>query len=97
MAKLQEAIKTQEVMFCDKSGCGGPVKPNIVFFGEALPKEFLKSIEDKNLAEVDLLLVMGTALAVSPFNLVPQLIKHKCPKVLFNMNNTKETGGYEFT
>jgi len=43
------------------------------------------------------LIVMGTALAVAPFNLIIQMIKQKCPKVLFNMNNTKQTGGYDFT
>ena len=42
--KLQEAIKSQQVLFCNQAGCGGPVKPNIVFFGEALPEEFLSAI-----------------------------------------------------
>jgi NAD-dependent histone deacetylase SIR2 len=81
-------------MYCS---CGGPVKPKIVFFGEALPNEFLDAIKPQNLEKVDLLLVLGTALAVKPFNLIIQMIKQKCPKVLFNMNNTKDTGGYDFT
>ena len=40
---------------------------------------------------------MGTALAVAPFNITPTLVKENCPKILFNMNNTKETGGMDFT
>jgi hypothetical protein len=40
---------------------------------------------------------MGTALAVAPFNITPTLVKREVPKVLFNMNNTKETGGMDFT
>ena len=40
-------------MYCkqiiDNSPCSGPIKPNITFFGEGLPKEFFKAwdkIED---------------------------------------------------
>jgi hypothetical protein len=40
---------------------------------------------------------MGTALAVAPFNFIPQIVPEKVPKVLFNMDNTKSTGGIDFT
>ena len=41
---------------------------------------------------------MGTALAVSPFNIIPQLLPNKeTPRVLFNMENTHLTGGIDFT
>ena len=40
---------------------------------------------------------MGTALAVSPFNMVPSMLPANKPKVLFNMNNTDKTGGFDFT
>jgi len=40
---------------------------------------------------------MGTALAVSPFNQLPKEVEEGVPKVLFNMENTKDTGGYDFT
>ena len=39
---------------------------------------------------------MGTALAVAPVNKLPQMLSPNVPKVLFNLNNTKETGGYDF-
>jgi NAD-dependent SIR2 family protein deacetylase len=54
----------QKILYCSDDECKGPVKPNIVFFGEQLPKEFFKAIEPKSLLQIDLLLVMGTALAV---------------------------------
>lgn len=47
--------------------------------------------------QVDLCLIMGTALAVAPFNNLPTMVKSGVPKVLFNMENTKETGGQDFT
>jgi len=40
---------------------------------------------------------MGTALAVSPFNILPTMVKADVPKVLFNMENTTSTGGMDFT
>ena len=83
-------------MRCDKPNCNSPIKPDITFFGEALPQSFSDAcftLKDN----VDLLLIMGTALAVSPFNVLPQMAKHNVPKVLFNMENTNKTGGYDFT
>ena len=65
-----------------------PVKPNITFFGEALPEAFTDVISGNSLAECDLLLVVGTALAVQPFNMIPSMLPANKPKVLFNMNNT---------
>ena len=40
---------------------------------------------------------MGTALAVSPFNMIPRFVKKEVPQVLFNLDNTKETGGIDYT
>jgi hypothetical protein len=35
---------------------------------------------------------MGTALAVSPFNFVVNMVEKDCPKVLINMENTAANG-----
>jgi len=84
-----EHLKKSEVMYCDK--CGGPIKPDIVFFGENLPQEFYEIIASfKN--KGDLLIVMGTALAVGPFNQLVNEIGENCPKVLINMENTAYSG-----
>lgn len=45
--------------------CHGVVKPDIVFFGEDLPKTFYNF--SKDFPEADLLIVMGTSLEVSYF------------------------------
>ncbi len=46
--------------------CGGLVKPDIVFFGEPLPQKF-HWLSTADMASCDLLIVMGTSLAVQPF------------------------------
>lgn len=42
-------------------------------------------------------MVIGTALAVSPVNLVPQMVSKSTKLVLFNLDNTHETGNVDFT
>lgn len=44
--------------------CTGLVKPDVVFFGEALPQRFLLHVVDFPTA--DLLLILGTSLQVCP-------------------------------
>jgi len=63
--------------------CGGYVKPSIVFFGEGLPPEFAQNI-NRDLAQCDLLIVMGTSLKVQPVSLIPEILPSNVPRVLFN-------------
>ncbi|BGP41156.1 NAD-dependent histone deacetylase sir2 [Rhodotorula kratochvilovae] len=59
------------------------VKPDIVFFGEALSDEFdHRLLEDRE--EVDLLIVMGTSLRVSPVAQLPSHLPHSVPQILIN-------------
>jgi len=66
-----------------------------VFFGESLPTEFHEIVKRVSI-EPDICFVMGTALAVSPVSYMPGFLKESVPKVLFNLNNTKATGGMDF-
>lgn len=44
----------------------GVVKPDIVFFGEMLPERF-HFLADRDFAQADLLIIMGSSLVVQPF------------------------------
>ncbi|KAI8053798.1 DHS-like NAD/FAD-binding domain-containing protein [Syncephalis plumigaleata] len=63
--------------------CNATIKPDITFFGEALPERFRqKSQEDfKN---CDMLLIMGTSLKVQPFCLLVDQVTLKTPRLLIN-------------
>ncbi|XP_006462857.1 hypothetical protein AGABI2DRAFT_224508 [Agaricus bisporus var. bisporus H97] len=74
-------IKEKTIPRCD--GCRGLVKPDIVFFGESLPEDFIESIP--LLQQADLLIVMGTSLTVHPFAMLAGLVETKCPRVLINL------------
>lgn len=61
-------VNNRGIPECEK--CGGIIKPDIVFFGEALPEEvFRKSIEEASSADV--ILVLGSTLLVHPAATIP--------------------------
>ncbi|KAI8882054.1 SIR2-domain-containing protein [Backusella circina FSU 941] len=59
------------------------MKPDITFFGERLPAEFdnLLAIDTD---QVDLLIVMGSSLKVSPVSEIMSQIPHSVPQILIN-------------
>lgn len=91
-------IKNGEVEFdyakCDK--CQGLIKPNIVFFGENLPKRFfdtwdqdLEKLEDHSNSNVNndyMVLVAGTSLAVYPFASLPIEVPQTVSRCLINLD-----------
>lgn len=58
------------------------IKPDIIFFGEKLPKSFHRQLE--KIKESDLVIVMGTSLKVAPFSTLLQNIPKTTPMVLIN-------------
>ncbi|XP_039984014.1 NAD-dependent protein deacetylase sirtuin-3, mitochondrial isoform X2 [Xiphias gladius] len=65
--------------------CKGVVKPDIVFFGEELPRNFFKYLTDFPLA--DLLIVMGTSLEVEPFASLAGAVRSSVPRLLINRDS----------
>ncbi|KXJ89715.1 DHS-like NAD/FAD-binding domain-containing protein [Microdochium bolleyi] len=58
----------------------GVMKPDITFFGEALPDEFANRLaEDRNL--VDLVIVIGTSLKVAPVSEVASFLPAHVPQI----------------
>lgn len=88
---MKQHVLSGEVPHCvNKESCNGLVKPDIVFFGEALPSAFFKSLPV--LEQADLALVMGTSLTVQPFATLPEKLEDDCPRVLFNMERVGSLG-----
>lgn len=67
--------------------CGGIMKPDIVFFGEALPKEAYAASEEA-VRESDLLVIAGTSLAVYPAANLPSFRSPACKLVVINRTPT---------
>ena len=59
------------------------MKPDVVFFGEGLPKAFHSTLaEDKD--KVDLLIVIGSSLKVRPVAHIPSCFPANVPQILIN-------------
>ncbi|XP_046992950.1 NAD-dependent protein deacetylase sirtuin-3-like isoform X2 [Schistocerca americana] len=80
--ETREAIFREEVIRCTNGKCKGLVKPDIVFFGEALPDRFFLYQDDVLWA--DLLIVIGTSLEVYPFAAIADEVPHDVPRLLLN-------------
>ena len=74
------------------------MKPDIVFFGESLREDFTKAemvikntVDDD--AGCDLMIIIGTAMAVAPFKSIVRWVDESVPKVLINMTKIQ---AYDF-
>jgi NAD-dependent deacetylase len=68
--------------------CGGVIKPGIIFYGEMLPEEDL-SLSIFHASRSDLMIVVGTALAVQPAAFMPMYtLKNSGVVVLINRGET---------
>lgn len=77
---------------------GGLVKPDIVFFGESLPARFFDCAR-ADLPRCDLLVVIGTSLAVQPFASLVEMVEPGTPRLLINRERVGEGGwrGFDFS
>lgn len=61
----------------------GVLKPDITFFGEALPSKFHKTIRE-DILRCDLLICIGTSLKVAPVSEIVNMLPAHVPQVLIN-------------
>lgn len=78
---IEEDVMAMKVARCKL--CDGVIKPNIVFFGEDLGKDFHRCMtEDKH--KVDLVVVIGSSLKVRPVAMIPHCVDKTVPQILIN-------------
>jgi len=84
-----EAMQEGEPLQCPhcsiKGNINNFIKPDITFFGEALPAKFFEISQNSDaLDNCDLLIIIGTSLAVWPANRIPHNVPDHCPRLLIN-------------
>lgn len=89
-ADMKDHVFAGMVPQCNEDGCDGTVKPDIVFFGEALPSAFGDNSHQAAMA--DLVLILGTSLSVYPFAGLPEMTRQGKPRMLFNMERVGQLG-----
>ncbi|KAK9454542.1 DHS-like NAD/FAD-binding domain-containing protein [Dipodascopsis uninucleata] len=61
--------------------CNGIMKPDITFFGEALPKEFESRLLHHDIDLCDLLICIGTSLKVAPVSEIIRVMPQTVPQI----------------
>ncbi|PWN49256.1 NAD-dependent deacetylase sirtuin-2 [Violaceomyces palustris] len=104
---MKEKVLRGEIAYCPHPKCPSAlskvgahsasssralVKPDIVFFGEGLPKRFFEKVRD--FKSCDLLIVMGTSLQVEPFASLINAVPESCPRALINLERVGELAAY---
>lgn len=84
---MKERIFSDVVPTCTE--CNGIVKPDIVFFGESLPSKFFKCAKT-DFPKADLLIILGSSLAVQPFASLVDRVGAVCPRLLINREKAGE-------
>ena len=80
----------------DCQACGGPLKPDVVFFGESVPRDRLTAV-DQAIAQCDALLVVGSSLVVmSGLRIVRAARRRGLPVAAVNDGRTRADGMLDF-
>ncbi len=78
----------QTPLYCS---CGGLIKPDVVFFGEAIPEAAMRKANALVLSG-DLLLIIGSSMEVAPANMLPQVAKENGATIVeSNLDHTHIT------
>ncbi|OPY10876.1 MAG: NAD-dependent protein deacetylase [Syntrophus sp. PtaB.Bin001] len=85
--KVQEKLKEEEkVPYCDS--CGGPLKPDTISFGQAMPVKETQEAYERSSA-CDLFIVIGSSLVVQPAASMPVTAKRNGARlVIINRDPT---------
>ncbi|XP_043194138.1 NAD-dependent protein deacylase-like isoform X2 [Amphibalanus amphitrite] len=92
-------IPVKDLPRCRQPGCGGLLRPHVVWFGENLDAEVLGQAEAE-LEACDLCLVVGTSSVVYPAAMfAPSVAERGVPVAEFNLEPTPKTAefGFHFT
>lgn len=91
-------IPEEQLPRCKVGGCGGLVRPHVVWFGECLESSILEEV-DQELKNCDLCMLVGTSSVVYPAaGFAPALAARGVPVAEFNMETTWATNqlGFHF-
>jgi len=89
-----KAPKESSLILCEN--CGKPlVKPSTVLYGRSLPPEFFEKVPG-DLESLDLLIVAGTSLTVSPANQLVYSVSDETIRVVVDVNPVGAELGIEY-
>ncbi|XP_062501414.1 NAD-dependent protein deacylase sirtuin-5, mitochondrial-like [Corticium candelabrum] len=92
----EACIPAADLPRCEQPGCGGLLRPHVVWFGEPLFHDVLQQV-NQTLDECDLCLLVGTSSVVYPAAaFAPKLALRGVPVAEFNLEDTPVTGMFQY-
>lgn len=89
-------IPVDELPRCTEAGCGGLLRPDVVWFGENLDHEVLESTQHQ-LDHCDFCIIVGTSSVVYPAAMfAPQVAERGVPVAEFNIEETPASGCFKY-
>ncbi|XP_033735575.1 NAD-dependent protein deacetylase sirtuin-2-like isoform X2 [Pecten maximus] len=88
---MEDKVLAGVIPRCEIPECNGIIKPDIVFFGDTLPKKFAECVEE-DFGKCDLLIIMGTSLVVQPFASLSHRVPTNTPRLYINLEKTGTEG-----
>lgn len=86
----EEQVQRFHVAACTR--CGGPLKPDVVFFGDTVPRDKVDFVH-RRVREADSLLVVGSSLQVySGYRFILTARDHQLPIAILNIGPTRSDG-----
>jgi len=86
------ALELERFRTLDCAHCGGVLKPDVVFFGESVPRDLVTEAMTR-VDEADALLVVGSSLMVwSGYRFVKRAAQNQIPVVMVNLGKTRADG-----
>jgi NAD-dependent histone deacetylase SIR2 len=70
----------------------GIMKPDITFFGEALPDGFFQRLKTQDKDKADLVIVMGTSMKVAPVSEIPNYLPRDVPQIYISRDVSFNVG-----
>ena len=84
---LQEQVERFKIPSCEN--CGGVLKPDMIFFGDNVPRQIVESVR-YNVEQSDSLLILGTTLTTfSGYRIALQASHAKKPIAIVNIGKTR--------
>lgn len=77
--RVREKAESAVPPACDK--CGSIIRPDVVFFGEAIPASAMQRSQEL-VRRADLILIAGTSGEVAPANTIPREVKMKGGQII---------------
>ena len=93
---LDAKIPVDKLPMCKQEGCGGLLRPHVVWFGEGLDPQVMSDVQ-KELDDCDLCLVVGTSSVVYPAAMfAPRVAIRGVPVAEFNTEETDVTSTLKY-